>query len=54
MVDHNSLTASELLSCMELGKALTSELHSEELFSKILHKISELLPAENWSAAPSR
>ena len=49
MVDHNSLTASELLSCMELGKALTSELHSEDLFSKILHKISELLPAENWS-----
>jgi len=49
MVDHNLLTASELLSCMELGKALTSELHSEDLFSKILHKISELLPAENWS-----
>jgi len=49
MVDHNTLTARELLSCMELGKALTSELHSEELFSKILHKISELLPAENWS-----
>ncbi len=49
MVDHNKLTARELLSCMELGKALTSELHSEKLFSKILHKISELLPAENWS-----
>lgn len=49
MVDHNVLTACELLSCMELGKALTSELHSDELFSKILHKISDLLPAENWS-----
>ncbi|NTV59149.1 MAG: sensor domain-containing diguanylate cyclase, partial [Deltaproteobacteria bacterium] len=49
MVDHNTLTATQLLSCMELGKALTSELHSDELFSKILHKISELLPAENWS-----
>jgi diguanylate cyclase (GGDEF)-like protein len=49
MVDHNKLTARELLSCMELGKALTSELHSEELFNKILNKISELLPAENWS-----
>src|SRR4030042_6587363 len=49
MVNHNSLTALELLSCMELGKALTSELNSEELFRKILHKVSELLPAENWS-----
>jgi GAF domain-containing protein len=49
MVDHNTLTARELLSCMELGKTLTSELHSEELFGKILNKISELLPAENWS-----
>ena len=49
MVDHNTLTARKLLSCMELGKALTSELQPEELFGKILHKISELLPAENWS-----
>jgi diguanylate cyclase (GGDEF)-like protein len=49
MLDHNTLTVAQLLSCMELGKALTSELHSDELFSKILHKISELLPAENWS-----
>lgn len=45
----NSLTKQQLLSCMELGKALTSELHSEKLFSKILHKISDLLPAESWS-----
>ena len=49
MVDHDTLTARKLLSCMELGKALTSELQPEELFGKILHKISELLPAENWS-----
>jgi diguanylate cyclase (GGDEF)-like protein len=39
----------ELLSCVELGKALTSELDSEKLFGKILQKVSELLPAENWS-----
>lgn len=49
MVDHTPLTTRDLLSCMELGKALTSELHPDELFSKILHKISELLSAENWS-----
>ena len=44
-----SLESHELLSCMELGKALTSELDSEQLFGRILQKISELLPAENWS-----
>jgi diguanylate cyclase (GGDEF)-like protein len=43
------LTRRDLLSCMELGKALTSELHSERLFGKILQKVSLLLPAENWS-----
>jgi diguanylate cyclase (GGDEF)-like protein len=43
------LTKNILLSCMELGKALTSELQPERLFSEILNKVSELLPAENWS-----
>lgn len=43
------LTSRQLLSCMELGKDLTSELDSERLFGKILKKISDLLPAENWS-----
>jgi diguanylate cyclase (GGDEF)-like protein len=45
----SSLTRHQLLSCMELGKALTSELRPERLFSRILQKVSELLPAENWS-----
>ncbi len=49
MGGHNTLTAKELLSCMELGKDLTSELNSKKLFNKILDKVSELLPAENWS-----
>jgi diguanylate cyclase (GGDEF)-like protein len=49
MIGNITLTAHEMLSCMELGKALTSELNPEELFSTILRKISELLPAENWS-----
>lgn len=34
---------------MELGKALTSELDEARLFKIILEKVSELLPAENWS-----
>lgn len=49
MDGENVLTPGELLSCMELGKALTSELDSERLFARILQKVSELLPAENWS-----
>jgi len=49
MTVENTLTAHQLLSCVELGKALTSELRSERLFSTILRKVSELLPAENWS-----
>jgi diguanylate cyclase (GGDEF)-like protein len=44
-----SLTKQELLTCVELGKALTAELDSKQLFGKILKKVSELLPAENWS-----
>lgn len=39
------LTRQELLSCMELGKALTAELSSRQLFNRILQKVSELLPA---------
>lgn len=48
-MDEKRLTKRRLLSCMELGKALTSELQPERLFERILQKVSELLPAENWS-----
>ena len=43
------LTHSDLLSCLELSKSLTSELDSKRLYQKILQKVSALLPAENWS-----
>src|SRR6187397_2940731 len=49
MRDLSLLTRHELLSCMELGKALTSELDEARLFSTILTKVSVLLPAEHWS-----
>jgi diguanylate cyclase (GGDEF)-like protein len=49
MVREKGITKHCLLSCMELGKALTSELQPERLFSTILQKVSELLPAETWS-----
>ena len=49
MAEAISLTRHELLSCMELGKALTSELDEARLFHTILKKVSVLLPAEHWS-----
>jgi diguanylate cyclase (GGDEF)-like protein len=49
MENENILSRRELLSCVELGKALTSELQYEQLLARILQKVSELLPAENWS-----
>lgn len=45
--DH--LSRQDLLSCIELGKALTAQLDPDRLFETILKKISELVPAENWS-----
>ena len=49
MDEEKGLTKNDLLSCMQLGKTLTAELDAEQLFGKILEKVSELLPAENWS-----
>ncbi len=49
MEDHSSLTRHQLLSCLELGKALAAELDAARLLDTILHKVSALLPAEHWS-----
>lgn len=43
------LSKRELRSCMELGKTLTSELDPNKLFSTILGKLSEMIPADIWS-----
>jgi diguanylate cyclase (GGDEF)-like protein len=49
MEDHSLLTRHQLLSCLELGKALTAELDAARLLDTILKKVSALLPAEHWS-----
>ena len=49
MEDYGSLTRYQLLSCLELGKALTAELDAARLLDTILKKVSALLPAEHWS-----
>ena len=46
---HQNLSHEQLLDCVEVGKALTSELDPEKLLSTIMEKISKLLPSENWS-----
>ncbi len=43
------LSRAELISCLELGKALTSELEPDRLLQAILDKVSALVPADNWS-----
>ena len=49
MEDYSALTRHQLLSCLELGKALAAELDATRLLNTILHKVSALLPAEHWS-----
>jgi diguanylate cyclase (GGDEF)-like protein len=46
---NNPLSREDCLSCLELGKVLTSELEPKRFFRKMLQKVSELLPAETWS-----
>lgn len=49
MTNKHPLTRRELSACVELGKALTSELDTGRLLELILQKTKDLLPAMNWS-----
>jgi diguanylate cyclase (GGDEF)-like protein len=44
-----NLTHAQLMDCVEVGKAITSELDPDTLLSTIMEKVSKLLPCENWS-----
>ena len=46
MYSERHLSKSELRSCMDLGKALTSELDPDRLFNVILSKLANLVPAD--------
>lgn len=46
---HPNLSHAQLLDCVEVGKALTSELDPKKLLTTIMEKVSKLLPSENWS-----
>ncbi|MCP4746588.1 MAG: sensor domain-containing diguanylate cyclase [Desulfobacteraceae bacterium] len=45
----NNLTHEQLIDCVEVGKAITSELDPDKLLSTIMDKVSKLLPSEIWS-----
>jgi diguanylate cyclase (GGDEF)-like protein len=47
--DIKSLSRRDLLTCLEIGKYLTSELETEHLYETMFHKLSTLIPAQNWS-----
>jgi diguanylate cyclase (GGDEF)-like protein len=49
MNDQHNLTHEQLMDCVEVGKAITSELDPDKLLSTIMEKVSKLLPCENWS-----
>ena len=44
-----NLTHDQLLACVEVGKAITSQLDPDELIATIMEKVSKLLPSETWS-----
>ena len=45
----SKLNREQLLSCLEFGKALTSELDPNRLLKRIMEKVSNLFPSETWS-----
>jgi diguanylate cyclase (GGDEF)-like protein len=45
----NRLSREQLLSCLEIGQSLTSELDPNQLLERIMEKISKLFPSETWS-----
>ncbi len=49
MKDSSGLNREQLLSCLDFGKALTSELDPNRLLERVLEKVSKLFPSEYWS-----
>lgn len=49
MSPSTSLSREDLILCVELGKALTAELDPDRFLEVVLEKISEAIPATNWS-----
>lgn len=49
MTSSGQLSKKELWACLELGKALTSQLEPPRLLAALLDRVSALLPADNWS-----
>lgn len=48
-VRDNSLYLRQLMTCVEIGKALTSTFNMEEILRIVLERLCELIPAKNWT-----
>lgn len=48
-IQENSLYVRQLMTCVEIGKALTSTFNMEEILRIVLERLSELIPAKNWT-----
>lgn len=46
---NGSLYLRQLMTCVEIGKALTSTFNMEEILRIVLERLSELIPAKNWT-----
>jgi hypothetical protein len=44
----------QLLTCVEIGKAVTSTLNMDEILVTILRRLSELIKAKNWTLYMAR
>ena len=49
MNEGGRLSREQLLNCLEFGKALTSELDPNRLLERVMEKVTNLFPSENWS-----
>jgi GAF domain-containing protein len=49
MKENLRLNREQLLSCLEFGKALTSELDPNRLLERVMEKVCTLFPSETWS-----
>jgi diguanylate cyclase (GGDEF)-like protein len=45
----DALKESTLMACLQIGKRLTSTIDLDEILRLIMNKISDLVPAQNWS-----
>ena len=49
ILEENSIYIQHLMTCVEIGKALTSTFNMDQILIIILKRLSELIKAKNWT-----